>query len=67
MPKALDIMYSSKSDEWATPIEFYKELDKEFHFNLDPCSDDTNYKCEKHYTLSDNGLLQNWGGLQGVL
>lgn len=62
MPKTLDVMYSSKSNEWATPLEFYKELDNEFHFNLDPCSDDTNYKCEKHFTLADDGLSQNWGG-----
>ena len=62
MPKTLDVMYSSKSNEWATPLDFYKELDNEFHFNLDPCSDDTNYKCEKHFTLADDGLSQNWGG-----
>lgn len=62
MPKTLDVMYSSKSNEWATPIEFYKELDNEFHFNLDPCSDDTNYKCEKHFTLADDGLSKNWEG-----
>lgn len=61
MPK-LDVMYSSKSNEWATPLDFYKKLDNEFHFNLDPCSDDTNYKCEKHYTLEEDGLSQNWGG-----
>ena len=24
-------------DDWATPTEFYKELDKEFSFNFDPC------------------------------
>jgi hypothetical protein len=29
MSKTLDVMYLSKSNEWATPIEFYKELDKE--------------------------------------
>jgi site-specific DNA-methyltransferase (adenine-specific) len=62
MSKALDVMYSSKSNEWATPIDFFKELDSEFHFTLDPCSDETNYKCEKHYTMRENGLLQNWGG-----
>jgi site-specific DNA-methyltransferase (adenine-specific) len=67
MPKTLDVMYSSKSNEWATPIEFYKELDNEFHFNLDPCSDDTNYKCEKHFTLADDGLSQNWGGTESFV
>lgn len=55
--------FSSKSNEWATPKVFYKELDDEFHFNLDPCSTDENAKCEKHFTLKDNGLVQNWGGV----
>lgn len=54
--------FSSKSNEWATPADFYKELDKEFHFNLDPCSTDENAKCERHFTLADDGLSQNWGG-----
>ena len=67
MPKTLDVMYSSKSNEWATPIEFYKELDNEFHFNLDPCSDDTNHKCEKYFTLADDGLSQNWGGTESFV
>ena len=25
------------SDNWATPKDFYHELDKEFHFDFDPC------------------------------
>ena len=24
-------------DDWATPKEFYNNLDKEFHFDFDPC------------------------------
>lgn len=56
-------LFSSKTPEWATPIAFFKELDKEFHFDLDPCCTDENAKCEKHYTLKDNGLLQQWGGV----
>jgi len=24
-------------DDWATPKEFYDQLDKEFHFDFDPC------------------------------
>ena len=54
--------FSSKSNEWATPIAFFKELDDEFHFNLDPCSTDENAKCERHFTKEDDGLSQNWGG-----
>lgn len=56
------VLFSSKTDQWVTPQGFFDELDKEFHFNLDPCADEYNHKCEKYYTSSDNGLLQNWGG-----
>lgn len=59
---SLDVMYSSKSDEWTTPQEFYDELNKEFNFTLDPCATDSNHKCENYYTKESNGLLQNWGG-----
>ena len=53
---------SSKSVEWATPKEFFAQLDKEFHFDLDPCSTHENAKCEKHYTIEEDGLSQDWGG-----
>lgn len=58
----LDVMYSSKSDEWATPQAFFDEINKEFNFNLDPCSTDENHKCEKYFTKAENGLEKNWGG-----
>ena len=53
---------SSRTNEWATPKDFYKALDAEFHFTLDPCSTDENAKCEHHYTIEDDGLTQDWGG-----
>ena len=28
----IDVMYSSKTDRWATPEDFFEELDKEFQF-----------------------------------
>ena len=54
---------SSKSVEWSTPREFFNKLDDEFHFNLDPCSTHENAKCEKHYTIEEDGLSQDWGGV----
>lgn len=42
-----EVMFSSKSDEWETPQELYDELNKEFHFTLDPCANEQNHKCEK--------------------
>lgn len=31
------VLFSSVSDRWSTPLEVYESLNKEFHFNLDPC------------------------------
>lgn len=56
------VMFSSKSNEWATPPELFSELDAEFGFSLDPCATDDNHKCPKYYTQKDDGLRQNWGG-----
>lgn len=58
MNKAL---FSSKTDEWETPQQIFDELNKEFHFTLDPCATDENHKCEMYYTAKENGLVQNWG------
>ena len=57
-----EVMFSSKSDEWATPQDIFDELDREFNFTLDPCSDDSNHKCPLYFTKADDGLSQNWGG-----
>lgn len=63
----IDVMYSSKTDNWATPQAFFDELDKEFSFNLDPCADDMNHKCERYFTKQQNGLEKMWGGVQSFL
>ena len=55
-------MFSSKTDQWATPQYFFDELNKEFNFTLDPCADEVNHKTEKYYTINDDGLLKDWGG-----
>jgi len=65
--KNLDVMYSSKSDEWATPQNFFDDINSEFNFNLDAAADDNNHKCEKYYTVEQNGLEQKWGGIQSIL
>lgn len=56
------IMFSSKSDRWETPQDFFDKLDAEFHFNLDPCADENNHKCKDYFTKEQDGLLQDWGG-----
>lgn len=58
----LGVMYSSKTDQWATPQGFFDELDAEFGFDLDPCADEENHKCKRYFTKEQDGLLQDWGG-----
>jgi phage N-6-adenine-methyltransferase len=55
-------MVSSKSNEWATPQWIFNELNTEFNFTLDPCSTKENHKCEKFYTINEDGLKQDWMG-----
>ena len=62
MTKLSKALFSSEKEDWETPQEFFDELDREFHFTLDPCADDMNAKCEKYFTKKENGLLKNWGG-----
>lgn len=56
----MSVHFSSKTNEWSTPQAFFDELDKEFNFTLDPCATHDNAKCEKYYTIEDDGLLQDW-------
>lgn len=59
MNKAL---FSSASEDWETPQDFFDKLDAEFHFTLDPCADEHNHKCAAYYTKEQDGLAQTWGG-----
>lgn len=58
----IEVMFSSKSDEWATPQHIFDELDNEFGFDLDACANESNHKCENYYSIEQDGLSQNWAG-----
>ena len=60
-------MFSSKTCEWATPQEFFDQLNETFRFNLDPCATEENAKCRKFFTAADDGLKQSWGGVPRIL
>lgn len=60
-------MFSSKTSEWATPQDLFDKLNEKYHFNLDPASTDENAKCDNHFTIEQDGLLRNWGGVSGLL
>lgn len=57
-----DLMFSSKEEKWQTPDDVFNKLNKEFNFTLDPCCQHDSAKCKKHYTPTENGLLQSWEG-----
>lgn len=59
-PKRSNVHFSAKTDNWATPDWLFFALDREFGFTVDVCSSRENAKCDKHYTVYDNGLLQSW-------
>lgn len=58
-----EVMFSSASDEWATPVEFFRALDAEFHFTLDVCATAENAKCRNFFTVDDDALAQSWNGV----
>src|SRR5216683_5977400 len=50
----------AESDERSTPIELFKELDNEFHFELDVCASELNFKCARYFTKFNKSLIQDW-------
>lgn len=57
-----DVMFSSRTDMWETPQDFFDSLDNLFHFTLDACAVPENAKCEAYYTPEQDGLSQEWTG-----
>lgn len=56
-----DGRWHNRGSDWSTPQDLFDELNKEFHFTLDPCASDWNHKCKKYFTEKDNGLEKDWG------
>lgn len=56
----MNVHFSSATDLWSTPQDFYDNLNKEFKFNLDPCSSDSNHKTARYFTRDQDGLSKSW-------
>lgn len=56
-----DVHFSSSKDNWETPSDLFRDLNREFSFTIDGCADSENAKCEKFYSKAENGLIQDWG------
>ena len=58
-----NVHFSSKTDLWATPQNFFDKLNKEFGFTLDVCAISENAKCSAFFTPGLDGLKQDWNGV----
>lgn len=57
------VHFSSASDEWPTPQDFFDKVSDEFGgFDLDPCCTSESAKAPKFFTKEDDGLSQVWRG-----
>jgi phage N-6-adenine-methyltransferase len=54
------LMFSSKSDEWNTPFDFFVKLDEEFHFDLDLAAAHDNALCRGYFTKEEDSLTKDW-------
>jgi phage N-6-adenine-methyltransferase len=60
------VLFSSASDEWATPQPFFDRLNAEFHFDLDTAASLGNRKCAEFLGpggLVGDGLISEWDGV----
>lgn len=58
-----DVMFSSKTDMWATPQNFFDKLNEEFGFTTDVCAIPENAKCKRFFSPDVDGLKQEWTGV----
>lgn len=54
------VMFTSQTDDWGTPIELFRGLDYEFGFELDVAASANNAKCDRYFSIEDDGLSQTW-------
>ena len=57
------VMFSSNSDEWATPQAFFDKYNELYSFNTDVCANEGNAKCKHYFSKEQDGLKQDWKGV----
>ena len=57
-----DLMFSSETDDWATPQDFFDKLNSVFRFQTDVCASAKNAKCQNFYDIDADGLSKEWNG-----
>jgi hypothetical protein len=55
-------MPPSKTTEWGTPPALFRQLDAEFHFDLDVAATRENALCARFFIREDDAIVQPWRG-----
>lgn len=58
-----ECIFSSNTDLWATPQDFFDRYDALYHFETDVCALPENAKCKRFFTPEMDGLKQEWTGV----
>jgi len=58
-----NIHFSSETDLWETPQDFFDKYNAVHGFDLDVCALPENAKCKKYFTPEMDGLKQEWTGV----
>lgn len=53
---------TSNRQDWETPEALFRELDDTYHFTIDVAATHDNAKCDRYYTIEDDGLSKSWSG-----
>ena len=59
----MEVHFSSKTDLWYTPEDFFSKYNDKYKFDLDVCATDDNAKCSRYFTQEVDGLSQEWEGI----
>ncbi|MNW44647.1 DNA N-6-adenine-methyltransferase (Dam) [compost metagenome] len=56
-------LFTSTTDLWETPQNFFDALHLEFNFKTDVCALPENAKCEIFFSPDEDGLTRKWDGV----
>lgn len=57
----MQVHYSSKKHDWATPWDFFCSVFETYGFKIDACASEENAKVYPFISESQNSLITSWG------
>ena len=55
-----DLALRSELSNWRTPDWLFEALNNHFNFQADVCANDTNYLCDKYFTMEKSCFDNDW-------